>query len=242
MKPQRVIISNDKNEKLVGYLYKGTSKTLIIVCHGLESNNHPSPPFTSKLISEYFIDLSHQTKASVFSFDFSGFGESEGKHVVSLIKRDSEIKSVVDYFSSKYGKIVLYGNSLGGATSAIAASKYKTIHGIITINGFFTLHPKFLYKANVIVIFSLLFTNPLNAKELYFLYKDLKVDKITIPVLLIHSDKDNLVSSKQSVNFFDMLQTRKKLVLISGNDHGMLKEYMQVPPKVSEWLSEVFDK
>ena len=242
MKPQRVIIPNNKNEKLVGYLFMGTSKTLIIVCHGLESNNRPSPPFTPEFTSEYFVNLSHQTKASVFSFDFSGFGESQGKHAVSLIKRNSEVKSVVDYFSSKYEKILLYGNSLGGATSAIAAGKYKSIQGIITVNGFFSLHPKMLYKANILLILSVLMTNPLYVKELYFLVKDLKVDKIKIPALVIHSDKDNLVNSKQSINFFNTLQTRKKLVLIPGNDHGMLKEYMKVPPEVSAWLSELFDE
>jgi pimeloyl-ACP methyl ester carboxylesterase len=242
VKPQRVIIPNNKNEKLVGYLYKGTSETLIIICHGLESNNVPLPPFTKEIVSEYCDYLSRKTKASVFSFDFSGFGESEGKHMVSLIKRDSEIKSVLDYFVSTYKKIFLYGNSLSGATVAIAASKYKTIRGIITINGFFTFHLSSLYKANIVLIFSLLLANPLYIKELYFLYKHLKTEKIAVPVLVVHSDKDNLVNPKQSIHFFEALQARKKIVAIASSDHGMFKEYMQGPAIVSTWFSEIYDK
>jgi dienelactone hydrolase len=239
VKPQRVTILNKEKEKLVGYLYKGTSKKLIIVCHGMESNNVPLPPYTKELVSDYLAYLSHMTKASIFSFDFSGFGESEGKHILSLIKRDSEIKNVLDYFSPTYGKIFLYGTSLSGATVAIAAGKYKAVQGIITINGFFTLHPGSLYKTNVLLILSVLISNPLYIRELYFLNKHLKADKIAVPTLVIHSDKDNIVNVKQSINFFKSLYMKKKIVQISSSDHALFGEYMQVPAIVSSWLSEI---
>ena len=64
MKPERVIILNDKKEKLVGYLYKNTSKTLVIICHGIDPIN--GYPGTTEVFEFY-----HQVGASVFSFDFS---------------------------------------------------------------------------------------------------------------------------------------------------------------------------
>jgi len=69
MKPQRVTIPNNKNEKLVGYLYKNSSKTLLIVCHGLD-------PINNLPVMEEVFKLYYKSGTSIFSFDFSGHGES----------------------------------------------------------------------------------------------------------------------------------------------------------------------
>ena len=98
MKTQRVIIHNNRNEKLVGYLYQGTAKTLIIVCYGIES---PKDSSLRKLLAPYFSEIVKRSGASVYSFDFSGMGESEGKEFISLRQRDKEVKIVIDYFLSK---------------------------------------------------------------------------------------------------------------------------------------------
>jgi pimeloyl-ACP methyl ester carboxylesterase len=242
VKPLRVTIPNNKKENLVGYLYKGTTNTLIIICHGLESNNHPTEPYFQRVIPEYFDELCRKTGASLYSFDFSGYGESEGQVTISFRQRDADIKSVLDYFidRAEYTHIILYGFSLGGASVAIAAGKYRNIHGMIAINGFYSLLPRHLYKTNVQLILSFLITNPKNIAELYYMIRKIKPQKITIPALVIHSDKDDFVKVMQSVSFYEALRTNKKFVPIRSDDHMMAKEYRELPVAISAWLKETF--
>src|SRR5579872_5002635 len=108
MKPQRVIIRNNRNEELVGDLYNGKSKTLIIVCYGIEGTESLDT-YLQKILPEYFSDINKRTQASVYAFDFSGYGRSEGKNFLSLRKRNDEIETVINYFSSQYERIILYG-------------------------------------------------------------------------------------------------------------------------------------
>jgi len=238
MKPHRVIIPNNKNEKLVGYLYKGTAKTLIIVSHGIEGNNTPSDPFLRKIIPEYFSEIVKKSGASVYSFDFSGYGESEGENFLSLRQRDKEIKSVINYFSEQYDKIILYGFSLGGLSSAIGALHNKNTAGLITVNSFFTFNPLHLLPSNVIITFSYLLAKPRFALELYYRRKNLKIANIKVPTLVVHGDNDNFVNFKQSVAFFKKLNTRKKFFSIKSKDHTLKKEYIQIPPEIAKWLKE----
>ncbi len=88
----------------MGYLYKNTSKTLLIFCHGVDSINS----YPGQGVEDVF-DFYYQTGTSVFSFDFTGYGESEGKKKISIKQRVSDIGSIVNYFSQKYKKIILYG-------------------------------------------------------------------------------------------------------------------------------------
>ena len=236
MKPQRVIIPNDKGEKLVGYLYKGSSKTLIIICHGIESVNNCTDISLRSIVPGYLSEISRQSRASVFSFDFSGFGESEGKFAYHLKKRHTEIKIVIDTFSREYEQIILYGFSWGGITAAIAAEKYKEVTGLITINGFFTYKPTEIYFRMFVFYYSYILTHIGAWSELFFLWKNLHVQKIKVPVLVVYSDTDTIVNPKQSMNFFRKLKTRKKTVSIHSDEHSIAKENRQIPPIITEWI------
>lgn len=224
MKSQRVIIQNKNKEKLVGYLYKGSSKTIIIACHGIESSNNCFDEETRKLIPPYFSDISKRSRASVFSFDFSGYGESEGEYFLSLRKRDSDIKSVIDYFSSEYDKIVLYGFSLGGLSGTLAALHYKEISGLITVNSFFTMEPENLFMNNVLIILSYLFFKPRFVLELLYRKTELKIKNIMVPTLVVYADNDKFVNPKQSKAFFNRLRTRKKTLLFQPMITGLRRK------------------
>ncbi|HVA96607.1 MAG TPA: prolyl oligopeptidase family serine peptidase [Candidatus Acidoferrales bacterium] len=239
MKFQKRTILNNNNEKLVGYLYKNTSKSLIIVCHGVESNNNPDDQLLRKTIPEYFAELSSRTGASVFSFDFSGFGESEGKLTYSLRKRDQEIKSVIDYFASDYNEIILYGFSFAGISVAIAAKKYRKIARLVTVNGFFSYNPRYSYLPLILLTCYYLLKYPSFVRDFYFMAKNMRVKNIEVPVLVVMSERDNFVNPKQSHNFYNKLQTRKKLVTFKSNDHAMRDGNFPLAHEVAKWLKEV---
>src|SRR2546429_37908 len=98
MKKKRVVLLNNKNQKLVGYLFKNTSKTILIMCHGIETLS--GFPGMDKVFEIYY-----QTGSSIFYFDFTGYGESEGRKNISIQQRVADIESVVNYFSQEYKEI-----------------------------------------------------------------------------------------------------------------------------------------
>ncbi len=237
MKSQRVIIHNNRNEKMIGYLYNGTSKTLIIVCYGIGGSTTPDP-YLQKILPEYLSDISSKTGASVFGFDFSGEGESEGERFLSLRQRDRDIKTVLDYFSPHYQKIIMYGYSLGGLSAAIASLHNEKIVGLITVNGFFTFNPRHIFPKNVLLVLSYVIAKPRFASELYFRKRELHIGKISVPTLVIYADKDNFVNPKQSISFFNLLRSKKKLYSMGEEDHWLKKEYKQIPPQIAQWMRE----
>jgi pimeloyl-ACP methyl ester carboxylesterase len=230
MKPEKIIIKNNNDNKLTGYLYKNKSKTVVIICHGLEINNgYPG-------IEDVF-EWYHRMGASVFSFDFSGYGESEGEKGISLKQRDADIKAVLDYFSSQYEDIILYGVSFAGISVAIAAAKYRVITKLITVNGFFTFNPTKLSLTQIWLIISYILLHPSFTREIYYSFKKLKIEKIIIPTFVIYGENDTVVNPQQSKFFYSKLHTKKEIVAVPNGDHALMrKEDYKVTKAVPEWI------
>ena len=67
------------------------------------------------------------------SFDFSGSGMSEGEYVSLGYYESQDIQVIIDYIKSEpwyNGNIYLWGRSMGGASTLMAASREPTIKGI----------------------------------------------------------------------------------------------------------------
>jgi alpha-beta hydrolase superfamily lysophospholipase len=238
MKVEKVIIKNKKKERLVGDYYKNNSETLIIICHGLEYiNNYPDNQLQN-LFNGYFVALGTKTGASVFSFDFRGHGESDGKKVISLRNRSEDIKTVVDYFSSNYKDIVLYGFSFGAMSVVIEAAKDSRVRKVIVINGFlsFTLtHLNLIQFRNI--FFHILF-HPSFIFEIFYWVGHFHIEKITVPTLIICAESDAVAGSVQSKYFYKKLHGSKKLVLLPGNDHMLKAEIDNLPRIIGSWIRE----
>lgn len=232
MKPEKLIIVNKNKDRLVGYLYKNTSKTIVIFCHGVDSMNmFPG-------IDEAF-QMYHATGASVFSFDFSGHGESEGKKKVRIKQRLADVEKVIDYFAKDYKEIIIYGVSMGGVIAAIAAIKDKRITKLVAINGLFSLDITKLYFSQIIGIISYLLFHPKQLADVYYWLRDLQTEKITIPTLIVYGEEDKIVNPKQSIDFYNKLKTSKTLIPIPNGDHALMKkEFLKDTIAVPNWIRE----
>ncbi|HEY9713513.1 MAG TPA: alpha/beta hydrolase, partial [Chroococcales cyanobacterium] len=85
------------------------------------------------------IELMVKAGASVFVYDYSGFGRSEGIPTLEGIVEDG--LAAYDYLLSKgvsAGSIVIYGESLGAAVSMQVAA-LREAHGVILQSGFASL-------------------------------------------------------------------------------------------------------
>ncbi|KAI0494089.1 hypothetical protein KFK09_024220 [Dendrobium nobile] len=105
---QRVEILNKYGEKLVGVLHSTGSKNLVILCHGFRSTKD------EKLLLNLIAALTKEGM-SVFHFDFSGNGESEGEFQYGNYRKEADdLRAVVLNLSEKNFKIcAISGHSKG---------------------------------------------------------------------------------------------------------------------------------
>ncbi len=230
MKAESLTIVNNKNQKLHGTFYRNTSKTLVIMCHGIES--FTDFPGMEKVYTAYF-----KTGSSVFFFDFSGYGKSEGKKVLSIKQRVEDIGSVIRYFD-EYQEIILYGVSLSGIVVLIAAGKYKKVTKLITINGLFSIQLAHLYLRQAFILYSYLLFHPNSWSDVYYIIKNANPKQITIPVLVVYGEKDSIVKPKQSVDFYKKIRTSKTLITVPNGDHPLMKtEFEKVTISIPQWIA-----
>lgn len=64
---------------------------------------------------------------NLFTFDFSGCGNSEGEHVTLGWKETDDLRSVIEYLknSGTVSKIAFWGRSMGAATSLLLQGALK---------------------------------------------------------------------------------------------------------------------
>lgn len=131
---RRVVIQNDHGEKLVGILHDTGSDELVIVCHGFQSSKERIPMVNLATAFE-------KEGISVFRFDFSGNGESEGSFQYGNYRRETDdLRAVVQYFHGKEHTVTaIIGHSKGGNVVLLYASKYRDIHMVVNISGRFNL-------------------------------------------------------------------------------------------------------
>ncbi|XP_048563472.1 uncharacterized protein LOC125543995 isoform X2 [Triticum urartu] len=104
----RVLITNKHGEKLVGLLHPTGLNRIVVLCHG----------FTASKSSGVIVDLADaiiKQGISVFRFDFSGNGESEGIFQYGNYRKEAEdLHSVVSYlYQEKYDVAAVVGHSKG---------------------------------------------------------------------------------------------------------------------------------
>ena len=232
MKEQHIIIKNNKGQNLAGFFYENRLDTLIIFCHGTDS-------FSQHLESmQPFIRAYYGLGISLFFFDFTGYGKSEGKGVFNHSQRVYDIGSVVAHFRGTYKKIILCGVSLGVIAATIAAITYKEITKLYLVNGYYYLRftsPRFY----LMIFFGFLFNKEVREESLYA-WKNLHYEKITIPTLIVVGEKDQIVNPKQSITFYNQLKCKKQLLVVPNGDHALLdpKYIPKYFPTVKQWILE----
>ena len=235
---EKLYFKNEDGLKLCGVLTKLSKDTrkCIILCHGVTVTKDEGGLFT-----ELAEKLSEEGYA-VFRFDFRGHGESEGDSVnltVTGEKRDLEsaVKFLKDLRYEDFGAVVAsFG---GGAISLFVAENPDTIKALILWNSIIDYHSlltpelpwpkkyfgekamKELEEQGFIKIGSNQFKigKPL-IDELKNLHPWKELQKVSIPILFIHGDKDTYVPYGDSVKYSNLFENAS-LVTIKGAEHGI---------------------
>jgi len=229
---ERIIVTSNHGEKLVGVLDNVGSTQLVVLCHGFRSSKDDGTlvNLASSLSSEGI---------SAFRFDFSGNGESEGQFSYGNYWKDAEdLRVVVLYFRGKGHKVSTFiGHSNGGISALLYASKYQDISTVINISGRFALDrgiegrlgKDFKRRINQ---YGFIDVKDKSGNVLYRVTKESLMDRLltdtksavlSIPkscrVLTIHGSKDEIVPVTNAFEF-DKFIANHSLHVIDEADHN----------------------
>ncbi|XP_024182156.1 uncharacterized protein LOC112187541 isoform X2 [Rosa chinensis] len=105
---QKMVVTNNHGEKLVGLLHETGSREIVILCHGARASKDHF------IIENLAVALEKQGISS-FRFDFAGNGESEGAFQVGHLRREADdLHAVIQHFSgSNHVVNAIFGHSKG---------------------------------------------------------------------------------------------------------------------------------
>ncbi|MBY0551339.1 MAG: alpha/beta hydrolase [Candidatus Obscuribacterales bacterium] len=207
LKAEDVFIKNAAGNKIHGWYWKvpGARKTILFM-HG-NAGNIGHRLFLAQAILE--------TGTSLFLFDYSGYGKSEGKPGLNELISDSDLafNFLVDQQKIPPSEIVLYGESIGGTVACDIARKHECA-GLILDSTFTSIVRLAKVKIPAYKMFPdfLQPTPSLNVIDY--------VSQKHPPLLLLHGGKDEIIPTAEAQENFASASQPKKLVLLPLSTHN----------------------
>ena len=198
------ILSNGKNRK-----------NLIVQFHGNAEN-----------MSSHMRSLIWLTKHNfdLITYDYRGYGESDGVPSPLAIREDSILflnKVYEEFKKDKYEKLILIGQSLGGAVLMDALSFFEKRHEVdllvldSTFASYKSVGMRVLQKSWITYLFSPLSyviasneTAPIKRMEF-----------LKMPKLVIHADGDPVVDFSEGKDLYESLTSPKEFWKIKSKSH-----------------------
>jgi len=219
-------LSRDGKTKLKGWIIEPEQpKMTIIFSHGYGGNKQEAKVGFLRLSK-----ILYNEGYRVIMFDFRASGESEGERITVGANEKLDLLGVIDYAKQNYQeKIVLYGVSMGAATSLLAAGDDSEVLGVIADSPFsdlrsylednmsiwtnlpdFPFTPVILATIPVIASVDIGDASPMNA-----------IEQINPrPILFIHGDSDRSIPYNESKKLFD-ITVNADIWFPEGTDHIM---------------------
>jgi len=209
------------------YFPNNDASQTIIICHGNEGNISDMTSLVKLLLA---------SGASVFIFDYQGYGVSDGSPSVNGVCQDS--LAVYDWLVKQQGRdpksIVLYGESMG-ASVACWLLQQREISGII------------LQSASTNLRRIAQETVPALGCFPHFLYPRPYFDNISAlqkspcPLLVIHGAKDSIVVPQHAKNIFAAAKEPKRMAILPNTAHEEIdrRDFNYFCQAVSEFLSSL---
>jgi len=194
---------------------KSQAKGTILFAHGNGEN------ISTHIASIYWLPASGY---NVFAFDYRGYGRSQGKPDIDGAMADFEtaLQTLVTRRDIDANRIVVLGQSLGGAIAiaAVAQSPLRShIKAVVADSAFSSYRAITREKmSEFILAWPLQWLPWLTMTDKYS-----PIDSISllspIPVLIMHSEKDQIVPVHHASRLFDAAQEPRKLLLLPSGNH-----------------------
>jgi abhydrolase domain-containing protein 17 len=193
-----IILNSASGSKLAGlYLPRKDTKYTMLFSHGNAEDLYSTRPL---------LDAFHTLGYSVFSYDYEGYGASEGSP--NETNTYQAINAAYDYLVNTLkippNEIVLYGRSLGAAPTIDLAVRVP-VGGVILESPFISAY------RTVTQIPLLPFDKFQNIR---------KVSRIKAPVLVLQGTQDDVVPFWQGKKIYSEIRSRKHAFWVEGAHHN----------------------
>ena len=184
------------------YFPAGDSAPVLLWCHGNAGNITTRRDIAERLAGE---------GVSVLLFDYRGFGKSDGHATEQHALEDSI--AAYDYVRASMGvpssRIVLYGESIGGAMAAWVASR-RPVAGVVIESSFPSLQ----------ALVRTLYPRPLDLFASRSLRTAEGLNRGEAPVLILHGRRDEVVAYPLGVQLHQELTVPKRMISYERSGHS----------------------
>ena len=224
-------LRNKKNNKLVCSFWEPFDEErehpklpCVIYLHGNSSSRCEVVPEIKYLLKKGI---------TVFAFDFSGCGRSEGEYISLGWHEQDDVACVVDFLrrSNKVSTIGLWGRSMGAATALMYSTKDLSIAGLVLDSPFSSLKslinelakdrvnlPDFVVKQAIKWIKETI------KEKAGFNLDDVEpkdyAPKCFIPAYFCHSKEDTFVNIHHCKDLYNLYAGDKNIVYVKGNHNS----------------------
>ena len=155
---------------------------------------------------------------SVFAYDYSGYGTSEGRPTSGRVCEDAEaaLKYLVEHEKVPLGRIILHGRSVGGGPAVYLAEKHE-VAGLIVESSFVTA-------------FRVMTRIPLVPFDK--LRNLSRIGKVECPVMVIHSRDDDVIPFWHGQALYRKARQPKRCCWLEGATHNF------IPPEAQRAIWE----
>jgi pimeloyl-ACP methyl ester carboxylesterase len=215
---EEVFIQVDSGVSLHGLYYKTTKSPRLLVYFQGNAKNMQNFLDNHSMILDWGYN--------VLATDYRGFGKSTGM-IDGEQNMYHDAEQVYDYavqLGYEPENIILYGYSMGTSMAAYLATK-KEAKAVILESPYSSIAEIGVFGDHA---------------PAYQLNTAARAHEITIPTLLIHGEKDDIITPDHSERILANLQTRdKEMIVISKGGHGDLKGRNEYQDTFKRFISEL---
>lgn len=198
--PEVIKLSTPKGEQISAKFYENPSaKFTLLFSHGNAEDIGTIESFILKL---------RETGFSVLSYDYRGYGTSDGipseEHCYEDI--DAAYRYLVEAKSIPPNRIILHGRSLGGAVSVDLAA-HREVGGLI-MESTFTSASRVLSRYKII---------PVDKFETID-----KIGQVTVPILVVHGKQDGTIPFHHAESLLAAISGTKYFFWVVNAGHNDL--------------------
>ncbi|KFB45949.1 hypothetical protein ZHAS_00013915 [Anopheles sinensis] len=176
-------------------------------------------------MTTFFIGLGQRINCNIFSYDYSGYGQSTGKPTEKNLYAD--IDAAWHALRTRFGispeNIILYGQSIGTVPTVDLASRYEV--------GAVILHSPLMSGMRVAF--------PATKRTWFFdAFPSIdKVPKVTSPVLVIHGTEDEVIDFSHGMTIYEKCPRAVEPLWVEGAGHNDVEMYSQYLERLKQFVS-----
>jgi len=202
-------VKTEDNCSLHGWLFtcpKNKTGETVLLCHGNTGNIS---------YRDFLIEICSTFKLNAILFDYRGYGKSSGFPSQEKIFEDGQTiyDWAVNIKKIDPEKIIIWGESLGGAVATYLASK-NTCKSLVLLATFASLYDIIFQSLNLfekaILMYMFFCIDPMETKK--------RIRQVKCPVIIIHSPDDGFIPYENAVILHsNVIHENKHLITIEGS-------------------------